>query len=76
MTRYMNGLMIAPSTAEPGLMKIAVYQIADAGDPDLNIAKAYEKIVNTDADFFALPEFFTMPGGDNRRPYTLQSALN
>jgi deaminated glutathione amidase len=56
-------------------MKVAVYQIADAGDPDLNIAKAYDKIITTEADFFALPEFFTMPGGDNRRPYTLQSAL-
>jgi predicted amidohydrolase len=56
-------------------MKIAVYQIADAGDPDLNISKAYEKIVTTDADFFALPEFFTIPGGDNHRPYTLQSSL-
>jgi predicted amidohydrolase len=56
-------------------MKIAVYQIADAGDPDLNIAKAYDRIISTDADFFALPEFFTIPGGDYRRPYTLQSCL-
>ncbi len=56
-------------------MKVAVYQIADAGDPVLNIAKAYDAIVSTDADFFALPEFFTIPGGDYRRPYTLQSCL-
>ncbi len=56
-------------------MKVAVYQIADAGDPALNIAKAYDAIVSTDADFFALPEFFTIPGGDYRRPYTLQSCL-
>jgi len=56
-------------------MKIAVYQMADAGDPAVNIAKAYDAIIKTDADFFALPEFFTIPGGDNRRPYTLQSCL-
>jgi predicted amidohydrolase len=56
-------------------MKVAVYQIADAGDPTINIANAYDAIVGTDADFFALPEFFTIPGGDYRRPYTLQSCL-
>lgn len=56
-------------------MKIAVYQMADSGDPARNIARAYEAIVSADADFFTLPEFFTIPGGDFRRPYTLQSCL-
>jgi len=56
-------------------MKVAVYQIADSGDPALNIAKAYDTIVKTEADFFALPEFFTIPGGDYRRPYTLENVV-
>ncbi|MEN8615004.1 carbon-nitrogen hydrolase family protein [Dehalogenimonas sp. THU2] len=56
-------------------MKVAIYQIADSGDAATNIAKAYDAIVNTDADFFALPEFFSIPGGDFRKPYTLQSCL-
>lgn len=56
-------------------MRVAVYQIADTGDAAANIAKAYDAIIHTDADFFALPEFFTIPGGDFRKPYTLQSCL-
>lgn len=54
-------------------MKVAIYQIADMGDAAANISKAYDAIVSTEADFFALPEFFAIPGGDYRKPYTLES---
>ncbi|MGI2335555.1 MAG: carbon-nitrogen hydrolase family protein [Dehalogenimonas sp.] len=54
-------------------MKVAIYQIADTGDASSNITKAYEAIINSKADFFALPEFFAIPGGDYRKPYTLES---
>lgn len=54
-------------------MKVAIYQIADTGDAARNIEKAYRAIVDTEADFFALPEFFSIPGGDYRKPYTLES---
>lgn len=54
-------------------MKTAIYQIADTGNAEANIAKAYDAIVNTEAEIFILPEFFAIPGGDYRKTYTLKS---
>ncbi|MDV2989927.1 MAG: carbon-nitrogen hydrolase family protein [Dehalogenimonas sp.] len=54
-------------------MKVAIYQIADTGDADTNITKAYDAITKSEADFFALPEFFAIPGGDYKKQYTLES---
>ena len=51
-------------------MKLAVYQMEDRGEARLNIEQAYHSIVNTGADFFALPEFFSIPEGDFKKKYT------
>lgn len=54
-------------------MKVAIYQIADTGDAGTNLAKAYDALISSEADFFVLPEFFAIPGGDYRKQYTLES---
>jgi predicted amidohydrolase len=53
-------------------MKIAIYQMEDHGDPITNIETACQEIVESKADFFVLPEFFTIPGGDFKKPYSLE----
>lgn len=55
-------------------MRLAVYQMADRGDPQENLATAYKAIVTTEADCFVLPELFVLPGGDYKRNYTLAEA--
>ncbi|MBN1628388.1 MAG: carbon-nitrogen hydrolase family protein [Thermoleophilia bacterium] len=55
-------------------MRLAIYQMADRGEPCRNLADAYDAIVNTQADCFILPEFFAVPGGDYRRDYTPEEA--
>ncbi len=51
-------------------MKLAVYQMEDRGEAQLYIEQAYNVIVSTEADFFALPEFFSIPKGDFKKKYT------
>lgn len=51
-------------------MKLAIYQMADRGEPWENLAKAYEAIVDMEADCFVLPEIFVLPGGDYTRYYS------
>lgn len=53
-------------------MKIAIYQIEDSGNAQQNIEKARSAISKNKADFFVLPEFFTIPGGDYTKGYTLK----
>jgi predicted amidohydrolase len=53
-------------------MKIALYQMEDRGNPAANIEAARKKIMESRADFLVLPEFFTIPGGDFTKPYTLE----
>ncbi len=55
-------------------MKLAIYQMADRGEPQQNLEKAYEAIVGSEADCFILPEYFVLPGGDFRRDYLLAEA--
>lgn len=57
-------------------MKLALYQIEDEGDVVNNIEKARKAIISTEADFFVLPEFFSIPGGDFRKHYTIETALH
>ena len=53
-------------------MKVAIYQMEDRGDAMLNIEQAYKTIIKSEADFFVLPEFFTIPGGDYQKKYGLE----
>lgn len=53
-------------------MRIALYQMEDQGDASKNIKLAYQAIKSAEADFFVLPEFFSVPGGDFRKNYTLE----
>jgi predicted amidohydrolase len=53
-------------------MKVAIYQMEDRGDARLNIEQAYNTIIKSKADFFVLPEFFTMPSGDYKKIYGLE----
>jgi predicted amidohydrolase len=53
-------------------MKIALYQMEDRGDAAINIDHAQMMISSTSADFFVLPEFFAIPGGDYKKNYTLE----
>jgi len=46
----------------------------DRGDPHENIKWAYEAVVKADADFFVLPEFFAMPGGDFKKDWSVEDA--
>ncbi|MGC9156371.1 MAG: carbon-nitrogen hydrolase family protein [Ferrimicrobium sp.] len=55
-------------------MNVAIYQMADRGDPLENLARAYEAIVSTEADFFILPELFVLPGGDYKKDYSVAEA--
>jgi predicted amidohydrolase len=48
-------------------MKVAIYQMEDRGNAKLNIKQAYITIIKSDADFFVLPEFFAIPGGDYKK---------
>lgn len=51
-------------------MRLAIYQMADYGEPRENLDRAREAIGGCDADFFILPEFFVIPGGDYKKDYT------
>jgi predicted amidohydrolase len=53
-------------------MKVAIYQMEDRGRAELNIKQACVTISKSDADFFVLPEFFTIPGGDYKKNYGLE----
>lgn len=53
-------------------MKVAIYQMEDRGDARRNIEQAYKIIIQTEADFFVLPEFFAIPGGDFKKKYGLE----
>jgi len=55
-------------------MRVAIYQMEDRGDPHENIKWAYEAVVKADADFFVLPEFFAMPGGDFKKDWSVEDA--
>lgn len=55
-------------------MKVAIYQMLDRGDPEENLKAAFEAIIRTEADFLVLPEFFSIPGGDFRRRWTIEEA--
>jgi deaminated glutathione amidase len=57
-----------------GAMSVALFQMADYGEPEKNIARARAAVAGCDADFFVLPEFFAFPGGDNRQAYSLEEA--
>lgn len=46
----------------------------DRGDPHENIKWAYEAVVKADADFFVLPEFFAIPGGDFKKDWSVEDA--
>jgi predicted amidohydrolase len=45
----------------------------DRGEAAKNIEQAYHTITHSEADFFVLPEFFAIPGGDFRKQYDLES---
>ncbi len=53
-------------------MKVAIYQMEDRGTAKQNIKQAYKIIIQTEADFFVLPEFFAIPGGDFKQKYELE----
>ena len=55
-------------------MRVAIYQMEDRGDPHENIKWAYEAVVKADADFFVLPEFFAIPGGDFKKDWSVEDA--
>lgn len=53
-------------------MKIDVFQTQDKGTPADNIENARQAICRSQADFFILPEFFSIPTGDFRKDYSLE----
>lgn len=53
-------------------MRVAIYQMEDRGEAGENIEQACRAIKGTAADFFVLPEFFAIPGGDFKKGYTLK----
>ncbi len=55
-------------------MKIAIFQMEDRGDIDGNIRAAYNTIIKTNADFFCLPEFFSIPADYKNRGKTVEDA--
>ena len=55
-------------------MRIAIYQMADRGEAELNIKAAYRAVVETKADFFCLPEFFSIPADYKKRGKSLEDA--
>ena len=53
-------------------MKVAIYQMEDRGNAKLNMEQAYKTIIKSDADFFVLPEFFAIPGGDYKKEWDIE----
>ncbi len=56
------------------IMRVAIYQMMDRGDAALNINAVHESIINTNADVFCLPEYFSIPADYKKRDKTLEDA--